>query len=325
MTRRNLPPRDAFTSALMAIANLLESDLAKLDYASGIEALAAHSEIERLHLRHKTGPFYRHFVPLRQRMSALLAEAYRRLFKLALANPSQTGDDPDTWAWTQLQRAVGVALGWIREWYVLACDGQNQTVRPAGSLDAVPAQTASLSIPATVPPLPPSTSWRAPSWLFGISLAFFGIGGLKTQHVPNMDSDEKLGESHTRLLLKGAQRVFLWELAAAIETVRNEETAAAGATRAEVVSGQERRTIKRKGWEQRLKLYQVIRTILSADPTLKGLKFCAELDKRHALPLLDWVEAKQWRPGLTWKEAWRDDDLRRKIRRVRQEAQRAKL
>jgi hypothetical protein len=147
---------------------------------------------------------------------------------------------------------------------------------------------------------------------------------MKPQHVPNMDSDDRLGESHTRLLLKGTRRVFLWELAVAIEKVRDEETAAAGAIRAEVVSGQGRRTIKRKGFEQRLKLYEVIRTILSADPSLEGMKFCAELDRRHAPPLLDWVEGKEWRPGLTWKEAWGDEDLRRKIRRVRQEAQKAK-
>jgi hypothetical protein len=67
--------------------------------------------------------------------------------------------------------------------------------------------------------------------------------------IPSNDSEEKLGLAHTRLLLKGARRVFLWELDAAIETVRNEETAAAGAIRVEVVSGQGRRTIKRKGCE----------------------------------------------------------------------------
>jgi hypothetical protein len=54
------------------------------------------------------------------------------------------------------------------------------------------------------------------------------------------------------------------------------------------------------------------------------MKFCAELDSRHALPLSDWVESKEWKPGLTWKEAWTNPKLRRKIRRVRQEAQRAK-
>jgi hypothetical protein len=195
MTGKNLPPRDAFTSALIAIANLLESDFAKLHDVSWTEALAANSEMEQLHFRRKTVPFFRHFVPLRQQMSALLTDAYRRLFKLALANPSQTGNNPDGWAWTQLQPAVDAVLQWIPEWYILACDGQNQSVRHAGSLDFVPAQTASLSIPATVPQVPLSTSWRAPAWLFGISIVLFGIGGLKPQHVPNMDSDERLGET----------------------------------------------------------------------------------------------------------------------------------
>jgi len=104
---------------------------------------------------------------------------------------------------------------------------------------------------------------------------------------------------------------------------RNEETAAAGAIRAEAVSDQKRRPIKRAGWEKRLKLYSVIRAILIADPRLQGRKFCAELDKRHAQPLFDWVKSGEWRSGLTWKEAWGDPNLRRKIRRVRQEAQKA--
>jgi hypothetical protein len=30
--------------------------------------------------------------------------------------------------------------------------------------------------------------------------------------IPSNDSEEKLGLAHTRLLLKGARRVFLWEL-----------------------------------------------------------------------------------------------------------------
>ena len=136
-----------------------------------------------------------------------------------------------------------------------------------------------------------------------------------------MESDERLGHSHTRLLLKGARRVLFWDLEEAIERVRNEETAAAGAIRASGVNGQRRRTIRRKGWERRLKLYEVIRTILSTNPSLQGMAFCAELDKRHAQPLLDWMKSRELRDGLTWKEAWNEPHLRRKIRRVRQEAQ----
>ena len=63
-----------------------------------------------------------------------------------------------------------------------------------------------------------------------------------------MDSEEKLGKAHTRLLLKGARRVFLWDLGAAIETVQNEETAAAGAIRVETVNRQKRVPNKRRGW-----------------------------------------------------------------------------
>lgn len=124
------------------------------------------------------------------------------------------------------------------------------------------------------------------------------------------------------MLLSGARRSFLWQLGATIETVRNEEVAAAGAIRAEAFNEQRRGPNKRKGWQQRLKLYSAIRKVLNANRALQGIAFCAELDKRHAPPLLDWTESAEWRNGLTWKEAWHDPDLRRKIRRVRQEAQR---
>lgn len=139
-----------------------------------------------------------------------------------------------------------------------------------------------------------------------------------------MDSEEKLGKAHTRLLLKGARRVFLWDLGAAIETVQNEETAAAGAIRVETVNRQKRVPNKRRGWQQRQKLYSSIQKVLNEKPSVHGMDFCAELDRRHAPPLLDWLKNGEWQEGLTWKEAWCKPDLRRKIRRVRQEAQKAR-
>ena len=138
-----------------------------------------------------------------------------------------------------------------------------------------------------------------------------------------MDSEERLGEAHTRLLLKGARRVFLWELSATFRTARNEETAEAGAIPERGETERRRRPNKRKGWEQRTKLYGVIQKVLSANPSLQGMEFCAELDRRHGPPLLDWMTSGEWREGLTWKEAWDNRVLRQKIRRVRQEAQKA--
>jgi hypothetical protein len=84
---------------------------------------------------------------------------------------------------------------------------------------------------------------------------------------------------------------------------------------------QMRRRNKRKGWEKKEKLYEAIRRALKTNPSLQGMEFCAELDKRHAPPLFNWVKRGDWRKELTWKVAWRDPRLRRKIRRVRQEAQ----
>jgi hypothetical protein len=84
---------------------------------------------------------------------------------------------------------------------------------------------------------------------------------------------------------------------------------------------QVRRPNKRKGWEQREKLYEAIRRALKANPSLQGVELCAELDKRHAPPLYDWQVSGEWPEGLTWKEAWSNPILRDRIRRVRQEAQ----
>ena len=224
---------DRFTPALGAIQNLFEAGFTTLDSEAGRVALIANTEIEHADTARKQAAFFRHFAPLRQRMIALLAETYRKYFKLALAHASTAEDAPENWAWVQLQPAVAAALVWMREWYVLACDGENQTVRHIGSVPFAPGQTVSLSVPTNVPPLS-TASWRAPAWLFGVSIVFFGIGRMKEKNVPNGDSQERLGDAHTRLLLKGARRVFLWALGAAIETVQNEETAAAGAIRSEL-------------------------------------------------------------------------------------------
>jgi hypothetical protein len=204
----------------------------------------AHNDIEHASVAHKTATFYRHFVPLRQQIVVLLREAYRRYFKLALAQPSRTANDPDEWAQMQLQPAIQAVFEWIHQWYILACDGENEGVRHVGTVEFVPASTVSVPIPTTVPPLPPPTSWRAPAWLFEIS-PLLGIGPLKENHVAARDTEDKLGEAHTRLLLKGARRAFLWDLAAVCRTVRNEEIAAAGAVVGATVGASEGATEKK--------------------------------------------------------------------------------
>lgn len=320
MNGRRGTPDNSLTPALEAIGNLARQELSEIFHCGQMAGLSAHSEIELAPTNQKSAAFYRHFLPLRQDLVSVLAGGYRRYFKLALAHPRQTGRDPHQWVWAQFQPAVGAALEWIRDWYMLACDGENQYVRRMGSTEVLPGQTVSLSIPSTAPPFPPPKSWCGRAWLFHVSLALFGVGLLKTEHVPATNSEEKLSAAHTRLLIKGARRVFLRELGAAIETVRNEEIAATGAISAETVKGQTRGPNKRKGWEQREKLYRAIREALTRNPSLEGMEFCAELDRRHAPPLFDWTKSGEGRNWLSWKAAWRDPRLRRKIRRVRQEA-----
>jgi predicted DNA-binding protein YlxM (UPF0122 family) len=191
--------------------------------------------------------FYRTFLPLRAEMIALLAASYRQYFKIALAHPSDTGEHPELWAWIQLQPAIHAAIQWIRDWYVLACDGENRKLVTLGNVPVLPGQTTvTTEIHLSKLTSPPSASpWRAPACLFGVSLALYGIGMLKPNHVPSRETAERLGPSHSRLLLKGAKRLFLWELEKTVETVRNEEIAAAGAIPSKTADGQKDELNKR--------------------------------------------------------------------------------
>lgn len=319
MDRRNRSSRLA--QALTATGNLWNQAFTSLKSSGGVVALMAHGEIEHAPHGGKSIIFYRSLVPLRQSSVAVLAETYRRCLKLALANPQESGRNPDGWAWSQIQPAVGVTFEWLRDWYVLACDGENQHVRRSETIEFIPGQTVSSSIPLAVSPYPSPKNWRAPAWLFGVSLAHFGFGLLKQKHIPATDSDQKLGPALTRLIIKGARRKFLWELRDAIRKVLNEEISVAGTIPSDLVRTQLREPNKRRGWKQRLKLYAIIQKVLGVDPPLEGMRFCAELDKRHAPPLFDWTERGEWsKRGMTWKEAWNIPAMRRKIRRVRQEA-----
>lgn len=237
MRGRGDTPRNSLTPALEAIGNLLLPELNEIVSGGWSAALSAHAEIEVRPINQRRGPFYGHFLPLLKDLVSLFAGSYRRYFKLALAHPRQTGRNPHQWASDQLQPVVRASLRWIRDWYILACDGENQYMRRTGRIEYVPGQTVSSPIPLTLPPFPPPESWRAPAWLFAIS-PLVGIGPLKTKNVPANDSEERLGAAHTRLLLKGAGRVFVRELGAAIDTIRNEEVAAAGAIPTVMAGGQ---------------------------------------------------------------------------------------
>ena len=228
MYRSNRRSTDALTPALTAIGELWSDGFTELASFSWREALVAHSEIERAAIPQKPGTFFRYFLPLRKEMIVLLADTYRKYFKLALARRSKAGDDPDLSAQGQLWPAVHATVEWMRDWYVLACEGENRWVRHDASLPFVPGGTVTAQIPTTVDAFPPPASWRAPAWLFQVS-PLLGFRPLKTEHVPSMDSEEKLSEAHTRLLLSGARRSLLWELGAAMVKVRNEEIAAAAA------------------------------------------------------------------------------------------------
>lgn len=234
-------PDDRFSAALEAIGNLLLPEIDQILSGGWSAALAANSEIKIRPISLRSGAFHRHFLPFLKELVSALAGAYRRYFKLALAHPAQVGDDPSNWALARLQPFISSTSDWIRDWHMLACDGSNRYMQPVGSVSFQPGQTA--SIPLNQPEIASPKFWRAPSWLFAVG-AVVGIGPLKTDNVPPHDTEAKLSAAHTRLLLKGIRRVFLWKLSAEIETVRNEEVAAAGAIPVETPGEQARVTNK---------------------------------------------------------------------------------
>ena len=78
-------------------------------------------------------------------MVCVLADTYRRYFKLALAYPRDTGQNADRWAVIQLQTAIHAAIAWIGDWYVLACDGENRTLVILDNVPVGPGRSMSLS------------------------------------------------------------------------------------------------------------------------------------------------------------------------------------
>lgn len=250
MKSENNPPESSVTAALEAIDNLTSRELDAIFHGGQIDAMLTQDEIGLAPINRKSVIFYGHLVSVRNQLILLLVNSYRRYFKVALAHPREVANSPEQWAWNHLQPAVGLTMEWIRDWYILACDGENQTVRRIGQIPFVPGETVSISVPLTAPPLPPPESWCAPAWLFQVSPTL-GIVLLRSEHVPANDSEEKLGVAHTRLLLRAARRSFLWQLDAALQMVRNEEIAAAGAIPAEPVSTKNRepRTHQPKGFE----------------------------------------------------------------------------
>ncbi len=132
--RKNSTPDDKFTSAHEAIGNLLMPELEATLSSGWTAALSANSEIKTRPISQRPGPFHSHLLPLLKHLASLLASGYKRYFKLALAHPQQSGPDPHGWSLLQLETAVGLTLAWIRNWYVLACDG----VEPIASIPFQP-------------------------------------------------------------------------------------------------------------------------------------------------------------------------------------------
>ena len=235
MSPKSPKAQSKLVPALDATARLLQQDLGRTFNHGQSAGLAAHAEITAASTSRKSGVFYRHLGPLRLELSTILAQGYRRYFKLALANPRDIDSDPDEWTRVQLKPAVEAVLSFIRDWYILACDGQNQSVRLMSSTEWVSGGSTSVSIPLAAPPPLLPESWRAPGWLFSVS-PLVGIGPLNEEDLPKTGPDQELSAVHTDMILDGAQESFLVQLVDVVEKVRDEEIAAAGATATTTVS-----------------------------------------------------------------------------------------
>ena len=151
----NASASTTFTDAVEATGNLFNEAFLKLHSSAEIRGLAAHSEIRNVSVASKSAVFFRHYLPLREQMISLLSDTYRRFLKLALANSSQIRVRPEQWAWIQLQPAIQAALQWIREWYILACEGENQNIRVLTTMQVVQSGEITEKIPNSVPELQP--------------------------------------------------------------------------------------------------------------------------------------------------------------------------
>jgi hypothetical protein len=253
------------TLAIESTANLWREGFGEFTRQSHSQAQFAHTQIESLPINQRAARFYSVLTPLLQALVTIFVATYRRFFKLANANPRECGSDPHDWACYQLQGGMTPVSQWIQDWYALACDGENQYIQRVASIQFVPGDSVSASIPMSSSSSFGAKSWRSPAWLFVVS-PLMGFHPLKSKNLPGVDSDQRLSVAHTRLLLKGMRRVFLWKLKGEIETARNEEIAAAGAVVASVgpeqVSSTQRRDEKRqpRGFEGlRHKLFDLSR------------------------------------------------------------------
>lgn len=320
--QQNRATVDIAAEGVQAAARLLNQELAELHHQGTLEAHAAHCQIENAELRWRGRIFYQRLVPWRRQLIAVLARAYGRLLRVALANAARIEGDAHSWALGCTQPTISAVVEEIKEWTRLACDGENRSLQLLGTVEYEAGKAASMD-PIAPPGVSPGKDWRAPAWLFLHYAPASGIGPLKTHHAtPDAGADVRLGAAYTRLTLGGLRRIFLAELRGALERARDEEIAAHAASAQPPPSAPPpRRPSKRAGWERKERLLALIRDILDRQPGLQGAAFCAELDRHHAPPLSAWEQSGEW-DGLTFKAAWKQPRLRKKIRRVRQEAMR---
>lgn len=302
-----------------AIARTVNAKIQHVNFQGMLAAISTRAAIDGLSGHHKGSAFYREYLPWSNELCAACVEGFRLFFRLALAHPDLIRENPQKWAYDQIGPLIRFALDEISEWFMLACEGENRCAKKIGTAELIPNQTVSIAIPLTVPEHVSKNEWRAPAWLFAVAAELTGIGLMKDSSVPKNDLDMRLGASHTRLILKGARKVFKQNMHSGIARIYDEEIARYASNSPSPIHFQTviNRNRRRKD-EKKEKLLNSVRQILGRNPAMQGRELCAELDRHHAPPLAAWIKSGEWKG--TFKSSWLDPNLRKKIRRVRQEA-----
>ena len=283
-----------------AASKLLVDDFAAVQSLGTMSAYNAHVEIETLPAPRKSAVLYRGLALWRRDLVRILGEGYRRYVRLTLGHAVTISRDPTEEAWLWLQPAIQAGIAEMRQWIMLACDGENDTVRHIGTVALVPNETVRMSIPTALQPPLLSSTWRVPSWVFWAYTPATGIGPLKMEHVPNPGTEDKLSDAFTKLIFCGARRLFLLELRRASEHVRDEEIAAISASPSLIqVSAPRRSGLIFNNREQ--KILDVI------NAGARGRKYAIALDAAGLRPRRDWREKgcpSTYRDAY-WVQTWR--------------------
>lgn len=249
----------------------IQRTCSELDNERSISAIYCHNELDGLSDGKRI--FIHHFHKWEERCISSLAGLYADLVKLAWANPSDFGANPQNWAREQLRDAELFVTKLVRYWIYAACSGSD----PADS-----------------------EPWHAPGWLFEIGW-HVGVGPQPMAEAERVDRNQPLDLVWSERMVNG--RVWLFQQRLNFELDKTADSIMLQAAQA-VPHGAgfspparpARKSKTRRLTSQELEIADVIRMGKT------GAAYARELDERQILPLRTWPLADRW-PG--WEIAYK--------------------